>query len=71
MNALANGVARRLIADGVGPEDLVAVAAPRSAELLAALLGVAKAGPRTCPSTRSTRPSASRTCSATPRPPWC
>ncbi|MGE7440125.1 amino acid adenylation domain-containing protein, partial [Kitasatospora sp. NPDC001175] len=44
LNTLANGVAYRLIEAGVGPEDLVAVAVPRSARLLGALLGVLKAG---------------------------
>ncbi|MBL1102881.1 AMP-binding protein, partial [Streptomyces coffeae] len=44
LDACANGIAQRLIAHGIGPEDLVAVAAPRSVALLAALLGVAKAG---------------------------
>ncbi|TDV43067.1 non-ribosomal peptide synthetase, partial [Actinophytocola oryzae] len=44
LNARANRFARQLIARGVGPEDHVAVALPRSTELIVALLAVAKAG---------------------------
>ncbi|MGX7673493.1 amino acid adenylation domain-containing protein [Plantactinospora sp. DSM 117369] len=40
----AAGLARRLAARGVRPGDVVAVAVPRSAELVVALLGVLKAG---------------------------
>ncbi|MGA5063903.1 amino acid adenylation domain-containing protein [Streptomyces exfoliatus] len=40
----AEALARRLRAHGAGPERYVAVAVPRSAELMVALLGVLKAG---------------------------
>ncbi|MBV7697295.1 non-ribosomal peptide synthetase [Streptomyces sp. TRM70350] len=40
----AEALARRLRARGAGPERFVAVAVPRSAELMVALLGVLKAG---------------------------
>ncbi|WP_406200670.1 amino acid adenylation domain-containing protein [Kitasatospora sp. NBC_01560] len=44
LNAWANRLARRLIADGVRPEQTVAVRLPRSAEHIVALLAVMKAG---------------------------
>ncbi|TYK45817.1 non-ribosomal peptide synthetase [Actinomadura decatromicini] len=44
VNARANRLARRLAAEGVGPEQLVALALPRSADLVVAVLAVLKAG---------------------------
>ncbi|MEV6347158.1 non-ribosomal peptide synthase/polyketide synthase [Actinoplanes sp. NPDC051851] len=44
LNRHANHIAGILAGRGIGPEDLVAVAAPRSAVQLAAILGVLKAG---------------------------
>ncbi|MEU5984937.1 amino acid adenylation domain-containing protein [Streptomyces sp. NPDC047434] len=44
LDGWSDRVAHRLIAHGVGPGDRVAVAVPRSARLVVALLGVLKAG---------------------------
>ncbi|MFJ8166800.1 amino acid adenylation domain-containing protein, partial [Streptomyces sp. NPDC096136] len=44
LNARANQIAHWLISRGIGAEQLVGLALPRSAELFAVLLGVAKAG---------------------------
>jgi len=44
LNARANRIARRLRAAGVGPDVLVPILLPRSADFLAAMLGVFKAG---------------------------
>ncbi|QTD96744.1 non-ribosomal peptide synthetase [Streptomyces cyanogenus] len=44
LNARANQLARHLVELGVGPEKLVAVALPRSADTVVALLAVMKAG---------------------------
>ncbi|MFI5606844.1 non-ribosomal peptide synthase/polyketide synthase [Amycolatopsis sp. NPDC051903] len=44
LNARANRLARALVERGAGPETLVALALPRSAEMLTAILAVHKAG---------------------------
>ncbi|MFC5687627.1 non-ribosomal peptide synthase/polyketide synthase [Amycolatopsis mediterranei] len=44
LNARANRAARALVARGAGPERLVAVALPRSADLVVTMLAVLKAG---------------------------
>jgi amino acid adenylation domain-containing protein len=44
LNALANSVAHRLRRNGVGREDVVAICAERSLELVVGLLGILKAG---------------------------
>ncbi|KIZ16618.1 amino acid adenylation domain-containing protein [Streptomyces natalensis] len=44
LNDRANRMARRLIAQGVGPDSLVAVAVPRSIDLVVVILAVLKAG---------------------------
>ncbi|RUL69473.1 non-ribosomal peptide synthetase, partial [Dyella choica] len=44
LNERANQLAHRLISQGIGPEHIVALALPRSAELVVALIAVLKAG---------------------------
>ncbi|MBC9730857.1 non-ribosomal peptide synthetase, partial [Streptomyces sp. TRM68367] len=44
LNTRANRLAHHLIADGIGPEDLVALRTPRSCDIVIAVLAVQKAG---------------------------
>jgi len=44
LNARANQLAHYLIKLGIGPKDIVAIALPRSLEMIIALLGILKAG---------------------------
>ncbi|MEV5242005.1 amino acid adenylation domain-containing protein [Streptomyces cinnamoneus] len=44
LNARANRLARHLVAQGAGPEQLVGLALPRTEEMIVALLAVVKAG---------------------------
>ena len=44
LNERANRLASLLVSEGIGPEDLVAVAMPRSVEMIVSLLGIVKAG---------------------------
>ncbi|MFC9740864.1 amino acid adenylation domain-containing protein [Streptomyces noursei] len=44
LNARANQLARALVARGIGPESIVAVAVPKSAQLVLAVLAVLKSG---------------------------
>jgi amino acid adenylation domain-containing protein len=44
LNSRANRLAHHLIAQGVGPEDLVALSLPRSMEMVTSLLAIVKAG---------------------------
>ena len=49
LDASANRLARWLIAKGVGPDAVVGVALERSARMIVAVLGIAKAGGAYCP----------------------
>ena len=44
LDARANQLAWKLIADGIGPEDIVAICLERSIEMVVAILGILKAG---------------------------
>jgi pristinamycin I synthase 3 and 4 len=44
LNRRANQIAQLLLRQGIGTEDIVAIAVPRSAETIIALLGIVKAG---------------------------
>jgi amino acid adenylation domain-containing protein/non-ribosomal peptide synthase protein (TIGR01720 family)/FkbM family methyltransferase len=44
LNQRANGLARSLVSEGAGPESVVALLAPRSADFLVAVLAIFKAG---------------------------
>ncbi|MFB9905655.1 amino acid adenylation domain-containing protein [Allokutzneria oryzae] len=44
LNARANQLAHQLISRGIGPENLVALGTPRTADLMVGMLGVLKAG---------------------------
>jgi nonribosomal peptide synthetase DhbF len=44
LNSRANRLAHHLIDAGIGPEDIVAVALPRSLDLIVAVLGILKSG---------------------------
>ena len=68
LNARANRLAHALIAAGVQPDGLVAIALERSPAMVVALLATLKAGGAMCLSTRSTPPIASPSCSRIPTP---
>ncbi|MFH7339446.1 amino acid adenylation domain-containing protein [Streptomyces sp. KHY 26] len=72
LNARANQLAWYLISQGIGPEDIVALAIPRSPELVIAALGIMKARRRLPPpSTPNTPQNDSRSCSTTQPPASC
>jgi non-ribosomal peptide synthetase component F len=71
LNARANRLAHHLIASGVRPGVPVGIAMERSIEMVVGLLAIMKPARPMCPSTPSTRPTASPTCWRTAACPWC
>ena len=65
LDARARALARALRARGTRDEDVVAVVVPRSVDMVVALLGAMRPGPRTGRWTLTDRPTASRSCCAT------
>ena len=66
LDTAANQLAHLLIARGAGPEQVVALVLPRSAEIIVAQLAVAKAGAAFLPVDPAYPPSGSRSCWPTP-----
>lgn len=71
LDARAFAVAGGLRDRGVGPDDIVAVAIPRGADMVVAVVAVLAAEPRICRSTPPSRRTGWPPCSPTPVPPWC
>nr|WP_121826332.1 AMP-binding protein [Streptomyces rapamycinicus] len=71
LNERANRLARVLVAAGAGPETRVALSLPRGPDLLITRWRSSRRVPPSCPSTRTTRRGAWRSCSPTAvRPSW-
>ena len=66
LNAQANRLAHFLIGEGIGPENLVALALPRSIEMVVGLLAILKAGGGYLPLDRITLLSGWPSCSRRP-----
>lgn len=62
LNARANRLARALVDRRIGPEQVVALAMPRSIDVIVAMLAVLKAAARCSPSTCRIRRPASPEC---------